>query len=275
MNHSQRLTRIAIERYRCFRDRQCARLAPLTFLVGANSTGKTSFLAILRTVAAMVFQGMPPDFKSDPFDLGTFVTSLIPNGRDNTDSDSFHAKLEFASPWTSTQTYNASVTFRDLAGSPFPFIRTYSRGNVGLIMERIESRKTLIRFTTSRGEWGYDTPFLPILEDDLPLWPMYFLLYDFPNSKYLVSQSNEDSIPSPKDIDSITHLIESFANFPRNVRDIFASSPIRSRPKRTYDPARQSRDPEGEYVPNYLASIKYRQTKAVEHYQESPWNLGE
>ena len=37
----------------------------------------------------------------------------------------------------------------------------------------------------------------------------------------------------------------------------FASAPIRSRPRRTYDPTRPSRDPEGEYVPTYLANVSY------------------
>ena len=48
---------IRLRDFRCFRERQIARLAPLTLLVGENSTGKTSFnnadqriiLPILRT----------------------------------------------------------------------------------------------------------------------------------------------------------------------------------------------------------------------------------
>ena len=32
-----------MENFRCFRERQDVRLAPLTLLVGENSTGKTSF----------------------------------------------------------------------------------------------------------------------------------------------------------------------------------------------------------------------------------------
>ena len=35
----------------------------------------------------------------------------------------------------------------------------------------------------------------------------------------------------------------------------FASAPVRSRPKRTYDPRRPTRDPEGDYVPTYLAEV--------------------
>ena len=42
------IDRITVRDYRCFRDKQTARLAPLTLLVGENSTGKTSFLALIR-----------------------------------------------------------------------------------------------------------------------------------------------------------------------------------------------------------------------------------
>ena len=35
----------------------------------------------------------------------------------------------------------------------------------------------------------------------------------------------------------------------------FASAPIRFRPRRTYDPSRPAPDPEGEYIPDYLASV--------------------
>ena len=41
---------ITIENFRCFRKVERVRLAPLTLLVGENSTGKTSFLALLRTL---------------------------------------------------------------------------------------------------------------------------------------------------------------------------------------------------------------------------------
>ena len=40
------------------------------------------------------------------------------------------------------------------------------------------------------------------------------------------------------------------------VRDrAFASAPVRSKPRRTYDPARPTPDPEGDYVPMYLADV--------------------
>ena len=48
----------------------------------------------------------------------------------------------------------------------------------------------------------------------------------------------------------------------------FASAPIRSRPRRTYDPTRPSRDPEGEYIPTYIASISHRDKREWERLKD-------
>ena len=41
----------------------------------------------------------------------------------------------------------------------------------------------------------------------------------------------------------------------------YASAPVRSKPRRTYDPSRLTRDPEGEAVPMYLADVSHRGQK--------------
>ena len=41
-------------------------------------------------------------------------------------------------------------------------------------------------------------------------------------------------------------------------RQPFASAPVRSRPRRTYDPSRPLHDPQGEYVPLYLDHVARR-----------------
>ena len=63
---------ITLKNFRCFREKQIARLAPLTLLVGENSTGKTSFMAMIRALWDIDHRGREPDFKEDPYDLGSF-----------------------------------------------------------------------------------------------------------------------------------------------------------------------------------------------------------
>ena len=66
------MKKITLENFRCFHEKQVAHLAPLTLLVGDNSTGKTSFLAMIRALWDCIYSHQIPNFKEDPFDLGSF-----------------------------------------------------------------------------------------------------------------------------------------------------------------------------------------------------------
>ena len=49
-----------------------AQLRPLTLLVGENSTGKTSLMALIRALWEIAYRHSIPNFKEEPFDLGSF-----------------------------------------------------------------------------------------------------------------------------------------------------------------------------------------------------------
>ena len=66
------MNQITLKNFRCFREEQTARLAPLTLLVGENSTGKTSFMAMIRVLWDILYRFRIPDFKEEPYDLGSF-----------------------------------------------------------------------------------------------------------------------------------------------------------------------------------------------------------
>ncbi len=166
------MDRVTFQNYRCFREKQSARLAPLTFLVGENSTGKTSFLALLRALWQVAFQDRIPDFRQPPYDLGSFEDVVHYRGANNARPTRFEAGFEYAPSRKTKDRVNYSVIFDDRDGYPFPSPCTFSQGKA---------------------------------------------------------------------------LVET--------KDIFASAPIRFRPKRTYDPSRPAPDPEGEYIPDYFAGM--------------------
>jgi hypothetical protein len=66
------MDRIFFENVRCFRERQEVPLAPLTVLVGENSSGKSTFLALVRIAWDLATPGRMPDFNEEPFLLGSF-----------------------------------------------------------------------------------------------------------------------------------------------------------------------------------------------------------
>ena len=89
------MDRIWVENFRCFRERQVARLAPLTLLVSENSTGKTSFLAMARALWDTALFSQTPDFKEAPYDLGSFDEIAHHRGARGGRANTFEAGFSF------------------------------------------------------------------------------------------------------------------------------------------------------------------------------------
>ena len=110
-------------------------MAPLTLLVGENSTGKTSFLALVRALREVAFESTVPDFREPPYDLGLSTRlPIIVQGAEQS-----HLRLALVerrdleplgSNWASNETVNFSVTFEPRNGVPYPTKRRLSDGKV-------------------------------------------------------------------------------------------------------------------------------------------------
>ena len=66
-----KITKFTMEEVRCFSERQTLEIRPLTFLVGENSTGKTTALACFH-VLTNYLRREGVDFNSHPYSMGTF-----------------------------------------------------------------------------------------------------------------------------------------------------------------------------------------------------------
>ena len=84
---------ITVRNFRCFGDEQSARLAPITLLVGDNSTGKTSMLGLIRALWDAVYADRVPDFREPPFDFGSFDEIVHYSGGDGERPESFAASF--------------------------------------------------------------------------------------------------------------------------------------------------------------------------------------
>ena len=85
------MNKITLNNYRCFHEEQTVRLAPLTLLVGENSTGKTSFMAMIRALWDFAYRWRIPDFKEEPYDLGSFDEIAHHRGAKGGRADTFAA----------------------------------------------------------------------------------------------------------------------------------------------------------------------------------------
>ena len=72
------ISRFGLENVRCFAKKQRIRVRPLTFLVGNNSTGKTTALGCLSSMSDFL-SGNQIDFNQPPYQMGGFAHMLHNN----------------------------------------------------------------------------------------------------------------------------------------------------------------------------------------------------
>ena len=259
---------ITLGNYRCFHEKQTARLAPLTLLIGENSTGKTSFLALIRALWDVAYGQRIPDFKEEPYDLGSFREITYDNNESGSLTDSFIGGFEVFHKDEDIGIHENPLyfetTFKKIGTRPIPIQRFYSHGENSI--EEIYNRNHVdrIRLSTARGSWeqriNQHPRFVRVggrLEFEDYLTPVFFYLHpylheDVPGEGALERLSGSPAF-TERDLDAITRLVHSCDGPPW--RRPFASAPVRSKPHRTYDPSRPTWDPEGDYIPMYLASL--------------------
>ena len=116
------------------------------------------------------------------------------------------------------------------------------------------------KFGSGGDPWGKGTSTSRNVGDWTTFVPQSYMVTpsnpNFPPFGGIMSDGTTN-IVSMNQHEKITKLISGFQNYLSGSRP-FASAPIRSSPRRTYDPGRPSPDPQGDYVPSFLASMQFR-----------------
>ncbi len=268
------MNQITLKNFRCFREEQTARLAPLTLLVGENSTGKTSFLAMIRALWDVAFAQHDPDFKEAPYDLGSFDDIAYYRAGKGGRATTFDAGFSI-NPASirrknrravNGHTYHFDVTFKKKGTVPAPVKMRLARNDVWSEIQ-VGAKALKAEFGTARGAWGIPTMLSgPAVIDAHVIFIISFAVFNKAfgdqegEAKPIILQGSD--LPTDEDLEQLRKLAEGFRH-----RDWdyygerpYASAPVRSKPHRTYDPARTTRDPGGDHIPMFLASM-YLQDK--------------
>ena len=249
---------IRLRNFRCFGDRQTARLRPLTLLVGDNSTGKTSFLAAVRAIWDAVHQQTEPDFRASPYDLGAFREIVFSEGEDE-GGDSF--EIGFSGLYRRRRKVEADIGFESRSAVPFPATISLKTKDAWITCTSGEQNTAIIEFGSKDNSWRLrfrEHPLIIPLGAAPPLFFIHMVIerlddFDIPVEKV----SGTMDAPDPGTIEAVAYMLQEFT-FPVKSMKPFASAPIRSSPHRTYDPTRPLPDPEGAYIPTYFASVNFR-----------------
>ena len=275
------MDQIILSNFRCFREEQTARLAPLTLLVGENSTGKTSFLALVRALWDIGYRQRIPDFKEDPYDLGSFDEIAHHRGTRGGRADTFLAG--FASRVEPRQRIGRK---QDRKKDVYRFNTTFSRHRTGAIPTQIRidqirgdharawvefhfpnNSVMQVRAGTPGGTWQKVVPedFAGIMDIDQNQFWFFLNMFSqvfLPRGSAESEWTSLEGSPFPSGKDWIE--IEACLRFARGdvtsrlYPPAYASAPVRSKPRRTYDPTRPVRDAEGDYIPMYVADMAFR-----------------
>ena len=236
------MNEITVKNYRCFHSEQSARLAPLTLLVGENSTGKTSFMAMISVLYDTARGFRTIDFKEDPYDLGSF--DEIAHRRDGGQAKSFRAGISSKRTKKGDETKNIEVTFGKSGTIPVPIRRKISSGTTWMELASDNNESYFLQVGTSRGSWK-----LKISSEDKWIFRDE-VQFSFAHSYYLLEGSSRSDQENRLDWESVSGAPSTNNEDRASLRDLaflhmglgrdrpFAGAPVRSKPRRTYDPSR-------------------------------------
>lgn len=248
-------TQFTMEDVRCFADRQHFEIRPLTFLVGENSSGKTTMLACFQVLADYLREG-EVDFNRPPYSMGIFK-DIVRNSKKK------------------DKVFKLGFTFRQ-GNEDIECVVEFVRKKEG-----IEPAINLLTIKFIDGELICEP------DDGVTGEVIRLVSFEEENNKYKIAYASSLQFRFPpfylyhlisrKSSKGVKALMRYLRNkeesmgkggFPQQMimPDIsaFSTSPIRSRPKRTYDPTRIFDDPEGSDVPMRLMRAQATQIEEWE-----------
>lgn len=244
-------TELLVDDVRCFRGVQRARLRPITLLVGENSTGKTTLLACYSALHRMLeapFGAPPLDFGFEPFSMGSF-RNIVRHRRGSAGSIR-EFRIGFRMPGAADaieRPYQVIATFREKGSQPTSISWRYEFDSDGFLEFRPSATDgTVLAIDGHRTEIG-----LPFALATLP-----FLIADtdralekhYPDIRPITEYVRRLTIPSGRRRGAVlTSLSPS--------RPLVPFAPLRAKPRRTYDPVRETATPEGEHIPMLMMRL--------------------
>ena len=239
---------LILEDFRCFAGRHETPIRPLTLLVGENSTGKTSFLAAIRAA----HDRTEPNFNAEPFRLGSYDQIANSSGRP---AERFTLGLEveldtpaFAENRSTRHDVRAESSFVSCDEQPGASEFRASAGAYRLQLTGLQSEGPEISLCVGERV---------VLEGAIPteFWvgqgPRRSNL-DVVLNRMLHSAPPGGATLTDDEVDSF--MVLTFWAFQEPFGRPYAFAPIRTSPRRTYDPGAEPRRPEGSHIPMTLAA---------------------
>ena len=252
--------------FRCFASVGPVRIAPITILIGENSSGKTSFLAGLRELVEAFVRSSGSAFNREPYYLGSFEQIAHYRGGKAGRAKSFCLEVEPLSGPLSPDLFSSGrriergmvhkLTFTKGESQPELSGYTVTMREIGATIDLTGPRA---KVTVDRGNGdtfvfaAEQAPSSEVLRRDVSF--LGYFLQD------LGRRQNRSAEQGPSHTDRLDDTVRTLANRLRSTsrmmaREVFASAPVRIQPRRVYTPSELSALNPGEQVPLQIANMK-------------------
>ena len=260
------IQKLIIEDVRCFAGRQEFNIRPLTFLVGENSTGKSTVLgcfdALLRSARARGPYGADLDFNVQPYQMGVFADIVR---RSRPGKKNFRLGFESRSENKNENIeYVLTLAEKEKGSEPVVQEQKISGCNSEIIflgekqeeVERSGQRPDFRRFLelVDASEEGGRKQFRIKMSEPFAAMGVFAAL----GFSFRLLEEQEGLSPEEKELQRSMRNISEALGIGRRygyVENSYSFAPIRSKPQRTYDPLKEGANPEGSDVPMVLMNM--------------------
>ena len=269
---------LSVRNYRCFGDvEQTVKLAPLTLLVGENSSGKTSLMALIRALWDVNIDNRIPNFKEPPYDLGSFNDVAHHRGARGGRAEAFEGRFEMLRPQrarrSSAPTVKFTTTFGEQWSAPTPLRRGLSSNGYWVTQHLSDDEYRRLDVGSPRGHWTLNfrrkRTGRSLGRPTDSIWPIDNALFTIRSGlERELNTFDVEAVDASPDLtsDDIAEIMKltDYSSYGMRRRlgheneRPFATAPVRSEPQRNYEPRRSTADALGDYVPTYLAQLSQR-----------------
>ncbi len=249
--------RIILNGVRSFVGSHSIPLKPLTLLVGENSAGKSTFLAMADAILNQRYLNRKPKFSLPPYDLGSFdeIASFLGGSRPKT----FRVGSDDESNRVTMATYERDEGQPILANLDHKFEDSqlsvaFSGGSLRVkgtfgqaTRKRVSAQSEQLEPPT---EFNFEVSVNEELSDRLGDDWRYAVLF-----AVMGHGGSETKVINELKGSDFFELLRGTPFLPLSVPPLAARSiaPVRTRPRRVYDASQDLPDPEGDYIPLLVA----------------------
>jgi energy-coupling factor transporter ATP-binding protein EcfA2 len=237
---------IVLEHVRSFAKKREIPLRPLTLLVGENSSGKSTFLAVAAAVLERPGFPWSPAFNSPPYSLGNFDTIATFKGGKYGRDEKF--KIGIRHEVDKGRIREAIATYANEHGQVVLSEFHWTEKDITAVLSvsqtrfRVTVRQTPDRGPTDKAEFEGDLP-ASVSRSAIPGYAIW-------NQVFQASRETKDA----KEFALLRRGFE-VLEIGQPFGGCHSLAPIRSKPRRTYDEFSEEYSPEGDHVPTLIARL--------------------